>query len=67
MAKRNKLAPMGFAVNRKTGVISEVVNISRDTLDDVNANLNEMHGIIKSCAGYDHSRRLDSRWGESVS
>jgi len=59
--KRNRLPSQGFAIDPKTGEISEVLNITRKTLDSIQGNLNEMHAIIKDCAQWEHSKALDKR------
>ena len=41
--------------------VETVVSITRTTLDELQATLNEMSGIIDACARWEHSRALDRR------
>ena len=61
MPKRNKLRSQGFAIDPKTGEISEVVSITKATIKSIQDNLNEMHELIKDCAKWEHSKALDKR------
>jgi hypothetical protein len=63
MAKRkpNKLPPLGFCMNPKTGRIDKVLNITESTLDGIQDKLNEMNSIIRACEKWEHSKALDRR------
>ena len=62
--KRNRLPAQGFAIDPKTGEISEVVSITKATIKSIQDNLNEMHGLLKDCAKWEHSKVLDKRLEE---
>ena len=61
------LIPKGLAYDPKAGRFTKIVEITSDTLWDIQSRHNRMIELLKKCEKYSHNKRLDKEIGEFLS